>query len=100
MSAMQEIQPAPPVAVDPQQYQQFPQSDVSVPQSFVSLVPAPHPDPTLPPDPASHMHVPIPPPLFQQSIESAAAIPISMHLPITSLSPDPDAVNAMDVVPP
>ena len=94
---MQEIQPAPPVPVDPQQYQQFPQSDLPVPQSFVSLVPAPHPDPSLPPDSASHMHVPMPPPLFQQSMEPSG---ISMHLPISSLPPAPDASNAMDVVHP
>ncbi|TBU32451.1 hypothetical protein BD311DRAFT_785943, partial [Dichomitus squalens] len=97
MSSMQEIQPAPSVTVDPQQYQQFTSADVPVPQSFVSLVPAPHPDPTLPPDPVSHM-VTMPASLFQQQIDSAAAVPMSMHLPIGSLPPSADAVTVMDVL--
>ena len=95
---MQEIQPAPSVTVDPQQYQQFTSTDVALSQSFVSLVPAPHPDPTLPPDSADHMHVTMSAPLFQQQIDPAAALPMSMHIPMGSLPQPADPANAMDVL--
>ncbi|KAI0709184.1 hypothetical protein C8Q76DRAFT_101609 [Earliella scabrosa] len=100
MSSMQEIQPAPSVTLDPQQYQQYSSSDLSG-QPYVSLVPAPHPDPSIPPDPAVHMHVSIPPPLFsQQQLDPATASAMSMHMSIASLPPPVDTVAPMDVIAP
>ncbi|KAI0647007.1 hypothetical protein C8Q79DRAFT_599112 [Trametes meyenii] len=96
MSSMQEIQPTSPVAVDPQQFrQQFQPNDVQ--QSFASIVPPSHPDPSLT-DPAVHMHVSIPS-LFAQHVDPVAAVPMAMHLSMQSLpSSSEDLSSAMDVL--
>lgn len=95
MSSMQEIQSAPPVAVDPHQYQYSPAD----PQTFVSLVPATHPDPPIPQEPAVHMHVAMPPTLFSQQLDPTSAA-MSMHLPMSSFPTPADTITSMDVVAP
>ncbi|KAI0721726.1 hypothetical protein C8T65DRAFT_631012 [Cerioporus squamosus] len=98
MSSMQEIQSAHQVAVDPHQYhQQYSPAD---PQAFVSLVPAPHPDPSMSQDPAVHMHVAMPPTLFSQQHDPASAGPMNMHMPMSSYPPSADAITPMDVLAP
>lgn len=100
MTSMQEIQAAPSVTVDPQQFQQYSSGEVPVQQSFVSLVPGPHPDSSIPSDPAAHMHVSIPLPLYSQQLDPATAVKMSLRMSGNALPSSVDTVAPMDVVAP
>ncbi|CDO68325.1 hypothetical protein BN946_scf184799.g52 [Trametes cinnabarina] len=101
MSSMQEIHATSSADCDPQQQftQQFQTSDLQV-HSFSSLVTSSHSDPSpLSQDPAIHMHVSMPS-LYPQHVDPSSAVPIAMHLPMSSLPTSEDLSSAMDVVAP
>ncbi|KAH9901336.1 hypothetical protein C8Q73DRAFT_241602 [Cubamyces lactineus] len=97
MTSMQEIQSTASADCDLQQYQQFQPSDPQ--QAFANIVPSSHSDPTsLTQDPATHMHVSMPS-LFPQHVDSVSAVPMTMHMSMSSLSSSSEDLSAaMDVM--
>ncbi|KAH9951254.1 hypothetical protein B0H21DRAFT_818313 [Amylocystis lapponica] len=95
MASPHEVHTPPPATIDPQHFQQFQTNDG--PPAFSAMVPPSHPDSSLPPHSASHVHTSMPS-LFQSEVDPGNSMSVPMQMSISSLPPPPANLNAMDVV--